>query len=151
MEQERRDGMLLKTIKGAPETFDVTKMYEALLRLQHDNILWPIYDRNIHDPLEDCLIVDKDIVLIEGNNLLLDEEPYKKLKHLYDFSIYITTDEEVVRQRLIQRKAKGGLSYSEAVAFYNASDRKNVCRILRNTSEADITMKLDRYGLYHIK
>lgn len=151
LQKERKNGILLKTIKGAPETFDVEKMRSALLRLKHENILWPIYDRNIHEPIKDYFMIDKDIVLLEGNYLLLDEEPYKGLKNIYDLSIFITADEEIVKHRLIHRKAKGGLSFDEATAFYNASDRRNVRRVLQHTSTADVTIKLDRDGLFHMQ
>ena len=72
-----RDGkpLPLKAIKGAPETFDLISFQEHLESLRTMvNVPWPVYDRRLHDPIDRGTRAYADIVLIEGNYLLLDEE-----------------------------------------------------------------------------
>ena len=91
----------MKKVKGCPETYDTKKLEDKLKKIKEEDILWPIYDRNIHDVVEDVEKITKDIVLIEGNWLLLDEEPWKTLKDTADYTIMIRSEEETLKERLI--------------------------------------------------
>jgi pantothenate kinase len=42
-------------------------------------------------------------MIVEGNYLLLDEEPWRELADLWDLSIWIETPEEVVLERCVRR------------------------------------------------
>ena len=92
-----------------------------------------IYDRNLHDVVEDQIKVTKDIILIEGNWLLLKQEPWKSMQQYADYKILILAEEEMLKERLISRKEKGGLTREEAVAWYQNSDSKNVTRVLKDS------------------
>lgn len=109
-------------------------------------IEWPIYDRKLHDVGSERLRVDADIVLVEGNWLLLDEPGWRDLKQMADLSIFIEAREVVLEPRLIQRKMMGGLSKEAAVAFYKNSDQKNVKRVLEHHSEPDIYWRMQKEG-----
>ena len=130
----------LYEIKGMPETYDLENFIVHLDELKCKNIRWPIYDRNIHNPIMDKAEVTSEIILIEGNWLLLNEEGWKKLKYLCDYSIFIECNEEVVRNRLINRKIRGGLSAEKALEFYERTDKKNVLRVMENRLPADLTL-----------
>ena len=134
-----RDGVEipLKNIKGAPETFDVALLAEKLKAAKAGVTTFPVYDRRIHDPRPDALKVDAAILLIEGNWLLLDEEPWRDLRALADYSVRIDAAPELLRERLIGRKVQGGLSEAEARAFYEASDAANVLRFAAHAGAAD--------------
>lgn len=137
-------------VKGCLETFDIDKLKSKLEQLQNNNIKWPVYDRNIHDVVEDSIFVDKKIVLIEGNWLLTDEEKWRDLKDFCNNSIFIYADQDLLKQRLIQRKIKGGLSYEEALRFYENSDGVNVRRVLKNHLPADLELIMKDNGDYII-
>ena len=77
------------------------------------------------------LKVTKDIILIEGNWLLLKQEPWKSMQQYADYKILILAEEEMLKERLISRKEKGGLTREEAVEWYQNSDSKNVTRVLK--------------------
>ena len=143
-----RDGMEipLKNIKGAPETFDVALLAEKLKAAKAGVTTFPVYDRRIHDPRPDALIVDAPILLIEGNWLLLDEEPWRNLRALADYSIRIDAAPELLRERLIGRKMQGGLSEAEARAFYEASDAVNVLRFAAHAGVADEVWRMEEDG-----
>ena len=143
-----RDGaeIPLKNIKGAPETFDVAYLAEKLVAAKAGVTTFPVYDRRIHDPRPDALKVDAAILLIEGNWLLLDEEPWRDLRALADYSVRIDAAPELLRDRLIGRKMQGGLSEAEARAFYEASDAVNVLRFAAHAGAADEVWRMEADG-----
>lgn len=129
-------------VKGCPETFDIKKFTTAIRRLQSEHIKWPLYDRNLHDVVEDQILVNQDIVLIEGNWLLLQESLWTCLEALCDYRIFIHASEDMLEKRLIERKQRGGYSLAEATEFYHRSDRKNIERVLQHSSGADLLLRL---------
>jgi pantothenate kinase len=137
-------------VKGCPETFDLDKLKLKIRALKNENVKWPIYDRSLHDVVEDQILITKDIVLIEGNWLLLKEKGWSELKNYCDFSIFIKAEESMLKDRLIQRKIKGGLSEEAAVNFYLKSDSRNIRRALNNSLEADLQLELLGNGKYKI-
>ena len=138
----------MKQVKGCPETYDTEKLRQKLEHIKTEDILWPIYDRNLHDVVEDQIKVEKNIILIEGNWLLLKEEPWKTMQQYADYKILILADEEMLKERLISRKEKGGLSREEAVAWYQNSDSKNVTRVLRDSLQGDLLLKVEEDNDY---
>ena len=134
-----RDGVEipLKSIKGAPETFDVAHLAAKLAAAKEGATPFPIYDRRIHDVVPDALIADAPILFVEGNWLLLDEELWRDLRALADYTLRIDAPPAFLRDRLIARKVQGGGSEAEATAFYDASDRKNVERFIAHAGRAD--------------
>ena len=134
-----RDGVEipLKSIKGAPETFDVSALAAKLRAAKKGRTLFPVYDRRIHDVVPDALIADAPILLVEGNWLLLDEKPWRDLRALADYTLRIDAPPAFLRDRLIARKVQGGGSEAEATAFYDASDRKNVERFIAHAGRVD--------------
>ena len=145
-----RDGekVLMNDIKGAPETFDIDLLVDKIREARQDGTSWNIYDRKIHDVLPDYWSVEEDILLIEGNYLLLKEAGWTNVRVLGDYSVFIDADPELLRERLISRKIAGGKSREEAEAFYNFSDSKNIERVLKNSAQADETWKLLTDGDY---
>ncbi|MBA5850245.1 nucleoside/nucleotide kinase family protein [Clostridium sp. cel8] len=141
----------MSEVKGCPETFDLKKLKSKIKSLKNSNVKWPIYDRTLHDVVEDQILVNKDIVLIEGNWLLLNENGWIELKKYCDYSIFIKADKNMLKQRLIQRKIKGGLSEKDAIKFYERSDSKNVDRVLNHSLNADLQLELLNNGKYTIK
>ena len=139
-----RDGenILMEKIKGAPETFDVDLLVEKIREVRSEGTDWNIYDRKIHDVLPDYLSVEDDIILLEGNYLLLKESGWTNVRVLTDYAVFIDVPTEILHDRLIARKIQGGKSREAAEAFYNFSDSKNIERVIKNSARADQTWKL---------
>lgn len=140
----RRGGVELpmKDVKGCPESYDVPKLRNAILALRVSDGLWPTYDRRIHDVMEDAVAVTGQVVLVEGNWLLLNEGQWADVAGLCDYSIFLRADGEQLRDRLIERKRRGGLSTEEAELFYERSDRPNIAQCLQGSGRADLTLRL---------
>ena len=136
--------MSMLRIKGAPETFDVKKLSQALRDLQKRDVKWPVYDRLLHDAVEDALCVTADIVLVEGNYLLLDEEIWRDLPH--DYAVFISADEERLRDRLICRKMRSGATYEAALSHSETADGPNVRLTLARHLSADLTLSMTGDG-----
>ena len=55
----------LVRIKGAPITFDLAGLRIKIKELTEKSVCkWPRYDRLLHNPIEDAITVDADIVLL---------------------------------------------------------------------------------------
>ncbi|MEL7293152.1 MAG: nucleoside/nucleotide kinase family protein [Pseudomonadota bacterium] len=140
----------LRDIKGAHETFNLTSLIDKLKKLKVGDPKWPYYDRNLHDPVEDALTVDKQVVVIEGNWLLLDEPVWSNLHNFADFTIFIDTDPTFLEQRLVNRKIRGGSTPEQAQRFYQRSDSKNVDMVLNHSVAADLTLYMNQDGSFEI-
>ena len=60
-----------------------------------------------------------------------------------DYKILILAEEEMLKERLVSRKEKGGSSREEAEAWYQNSDSKNVTRVLRDSLQGDLLLKVE--------
>ena len=125
-------------------------MYAWIKETKGSDTWWPVYDRNLHEPLKHRLHITGSILLVEGNYLLLDEKPYRSLSALCDYCVFIQAEENLLRDRLIDRKSRGGLSKEQAEVFYEKSDRCNVQRVLHNRLNSDEVWKLCTDGGYRL-
>jgi hypothetical protein len=148
-----RDGKKISMveIKGAPVTFDLEKLVSAIRKVKSGETCgWPVYDRMLHNPVEDALTVDSDIVLLEGNYLLLDEEGWRDLSAYADFTVSVSAGEALLRERLIDRKIRTGVAEDAAVRFVDFSDMPNVRLCLEKSKPADLRLQVGEDGDYRI-
>lgn len=146
-----RDGKTIRMveIKGAPVTFDLEKLLSAVRRVASGETCgWPVYDRLLHNPVEDALTVDGEIVLLEGNYLLLDEDGWRDLAVYADYTVSVSAGENLLRDRLIDRKLHTGVDEDAAVRFVDFSDMPNVRLCLAKSVPADLRLRLDDLGDY---
>lgn len=131
-------------IKGAPVTFDLEALAEKIEEvLRGGKCHWPTYDRHLHNPVEDAILVDADIVLLEGNYLLLDEDGWRDLAKMADYTIFLRADEKMLRKRLVDRKEASGNSREKAEAFVDFSDMRNVRLCLEHSQKADLEILVE--------
>ena len=148
-----RDGeeMPMSRIKGAPPTFDLEKLTERLKRIAAgENCGWPVYDRRLHDPVDNVITVDGDIVLLEGNYLLLGEPGWRDLRDFADYTVLIRANEDLLRRRLTDRKARGMATREEAEKFVKFSDMRNVRTCLEHSGSADLILEMTGDGEYRV-
>ena len=138
-----RDGQqrLMHDYKGAPESFDLEGMRCKLAALRRGQaIRWPLYDRKIHDPVEDAIAVTSPLLILEGNYVLLDAPGWRELRGLADFGIFLETDAALTRERLRQRKLRGGYDMEWIEGHYARSDGPNTAMILGQRLPANLTL-----------
>ncbi len=142
-----RDGKKIKLvdIKGAPETFNL-ELLRARIELVASGAKcgWPIYDRTLHNPVDDMISIESDIVLLEGNYLLLQEDGWEELSDYADYTISLFADAGMLRERLINRKAASCNNLEKAIGFVDFSDMVNVNTCLNNSKKADLTMRVNK-------
>lgn len=116
--------MPLRRIKGRPETFDLLSIRRTLYSLKAGNeVLWPRYDRTLHDPIPDAIpVLAEGIIIIEGLYMLLDAPGWKELRALADRGIFVECPADVARADLLARKLAQGRSSEDAAAHYALVD-----------------------------
>ena len=149
----QRDGeeIPMVKIKGAPITFDLEYLTKSVKRVAAGEVCgWPVYNRLLHNPTENALTVSGEIVILEGNYLLLNETGWSELKNYADYTISVSAEEDFLRARLIDRRIKTGVDPEAATQFVDFSDMPNVRLCLTKTAAADIELGIDSDGDYHI-
>ena len=127
--------------KGAPETYDTEALGEKLLALsEKEEVLFPVYDRNLHEPVQDAVLLSAPVVLVEGNWLLFDSCGWEKLRPFADLTIYIDAEAEDLKEGLIERKMRGGKSRAEAEAWFLSTDGPNIRRVKEHFTGADLVI-----------
>ncbi len=147
-----RDGKPVRMVevKGAPETFDLAALTERVKKLASGEAVgWPVYDRLLHNPVEDAVLVDGEIVILEGNYLLLDLDGWKDLRSFADYTVSVRAGEGMLRERLVARRIRTGVAEDEAARFVDYSDMPNVRLCLSRSVPADLQLEIDEQGEYH--
>jgi pantothenate kinase len=130
----------LRSRKGAPETFDVAGFVHLLGRLRAGGeVAIPVFDRSMElSRAAADVVTDADRVLIvEGNWLLLDEEPWRALGQFFDLSVMIDVSEAELDRRLMARWAHHGKTPAEARAWIDGNDMPNIRRMVQGSRRAD--------------
>lgn len=148
-----RDGKKIPmvSVKGSPETFDLEKLRDGIMKVSEGEVCgWPLYDRQLHNPVEDAMQVTGGIVLLEGNYLLLDTEGWNELSEYADFTISVRADEDILKGRLVARRIASGHPAEEAEGFVEYSDMYNARLCLEHSKKADLTLILNPDDSYEI-
>ncbi|SKB92284.1 hypothetical protein SAMN06296386_10948 [Lachnospiraceae bacterium] len=142
----------LAKIKGAPPTYDLDGIHQKIREISEGALCkWPFYDRLLHNPVQDAVTVERDIVLIEGNYLLLKDEGWKDLADYADFTIRIIADPDFLRTRLVERKhLSSGKPLFDVEKFVDFSDMRNVRLCLDESYPADLTLVLNPDNSYSL-
>ena len=128
--------------KGAPDTFDGAGYAALLERLtQSDDDVWaPSFDRTIEQPIAGSIPVSKNtrVVITEGNYLLLPDPVWARVRSSIDTVWFYDLDEDVRRQRLINRHIRFGKSRTDAVSWVDGPDQRNADLIAATRADADL-------------
>jgi pantothenate kinase len=127
---ETLESLGLRSVKGAPETFDAAGFVESLRRLRKEpdaTVLWPDFDRSAERTVPGAISIGPEakLVITEGNYLLLEQSPWREVRGLLDRAWYVDAPTDILRRRLIARQLAGGRSLSDAVGHVDGSDLRN--------------------------
>lgn len=137
------DARGLRRRKGAPETFDAAGFLHLVRRLtEGEEVIAPIFDRGRDISVAGAQVVPESarVVVVEGNYLLFDEDPWRDLAPLWDLAVRIEVPLEELRRRLIQRWLDHGLSHAAARARAEGNDIANAARVLAHALPATLTL-----------
>ncbi len=133
---------------GAIDTFDATGFVAlvASLRTPGENTIYaPEFRRDIGESIADARPIEPSVqlVVIDGNYLLMSEKPWGALRELIDEMWYCERDEKARIASLIDRHRAHGKSPDEARRWALGSDQRNAELIKRTRSRADLIAVLD--------
>ena len=140
--------------KGAPDTFD-TDGYAALLRRLHagGSVLAPSFDHGRPDPVPDTIEIpaDAELVVTEGNYLLLDEPRWQAVHRELDAVWHLVVDETTRVDRLVRRHVEAGRSTDDARAWVARVDQANADLVEAAAGRADEVLDLSAWsGEVHV-
>jgi pantothenate kinase len=133
--------------KGAVDTFDASGFVSLVrrLRCQRDDVVYaPKFDRHLEEPIAGAVAIDQSVrlVVVEGNYLLLDEEPWAALRELMDEVWYCQRDDTARIAGLVARHERHGKSPSEARAWATGSDESNAAVVAATIGRAQRVLLL---------
>jgi pantothenate kinase len=134
--------------KGAPETFDVAGYAALLRRLRSETdhaVYVPEFDRSREESVAGAIGVHPwhRLVITEGNYLLLDSPGWTGVLPLLDETWYVEVDDDLRRERLVERHIANGRSPDDALRWTNVSDQHNAEIVARTRKAADILVDID--------
>ena len=124
--------------KGAPDTFDSAGYADMLRRLREQNegeiVYAPEFRREIEEPIAGSIPVlpATQLVITEGNYLLLDDGPWAGVAPLLDEVWYVDLDDAMRTDRLVQRHERFGRSARAARDWVAGTDEPNA-RLIATT------------------
>ncbi|RIJ70492.1 nucleoside/nucleotide kinase family protein [Nakamurella silvestris] len=127
--------------KGAVDTFDAAGYVNLLRRLhaREDAVVYaPRFDRDLEESIGSAVPVPAQVQLVvtEGNYLLLEDSEWSQVRDLLDECWYVDPGEETRLARLIARHIRFGRSPEEAHARSHGSDGRNAAVIAASRSRA---------------
>lgn len=133
--------------KGAPETFDTGGLQNLLERLRLNKeraIAIPVFDRSLELSRNAARLVasDVEVLIVEGNYLLLDQPGWDGLAGLFDLTIALKVPREELRRRLVRRWQALGIPEAEITERVDDNDLRNGETVLQGSRPADMTISL---------
>ena len=131
--------------KGAIDTFDGAGYAALLTRLRGggpDTVWAPTYDRSIEESVAGAIAVPAgtDVVVTEGNYLLVDDGPWAAVRGLLDEVWAVQVDAELRTQRLVARHVQFGKPPDVAAAGVASVDEPNAAFVRSTFGRADLVV-----------
>ncbi len=132
--------------KGAPHTFDVAGLAAMLKRLRANDepsIAVPMFDRSIEIARAGAALIEQTarVVVVEGNYLLLNEDPWQQLTDHFDQTVMVEVEEGELERRLRERWVKLGLSQADVDRKVLLNDLPNGRLVYERSRAADIRLR----------
>jgi len=134
--------------KGAPDTFDADAFVAALRQLSNGSSAstkWPDYSHQTDEVIPDAISVPASakLIFVEGNYLLLEEDPWNDIRAVVKPIWYIAADRATLEGRLLRRQRKAGVSIRAAEQHVFSSDLLNATQVEKTMIAADRVVQLD--------
>jgi pantothenate kinase len=130
--------------KGAPQTFDAAGFIAALARIHKGgaDVAVPVFDRSIDLSRAGAAVISSasPIVLVEGNYLLLDADPWHATAQLFDLTVFLSVPREILEQRLVRRWLEHGLPREAARERALSNDIPNALLVMERSRPADYVL-----------
>lgn len=120
----------LLALKGVPDTFDASSFIVLLKELRKPavkTVCCPKFDRSIEASIPDGIAIEPEhrLLVVEGNYLLLDKEPWNSIRDLLDEAWFLHADLNTILPRLVERHREGGRTESGIKTKMESTDIPN--------------------------
>lgn len=130
--------------KGAPDTFDVGGLASAVQRLSAgtETVAVPVFDRDLEISRGSARLIgpEAQLILVEGNYLLLERAPWDQLAPLFDKTVMIEVPEDILAERLRARWLHYNLSEDQIRAKLEENDLPNGRTVISDSRQADFVL-----------
>lgn len=131
--------------KGAPHTFDAEGFIELVTRIAaaQASVAVPVFDRHLDLARAGARIIplSSKIIIVEGNYLLLNQQPWDELHSLFDYRIYLDVSEHVLSERLTQRWLDHGHTADQALTRAESNDLPNARLVAAHRLDAEMVIR----------
>ena len=132
--------------KGAPDTFDVAGLGHMLVRLKENSevrVAVPVFDREIEIARAGARFIDQSTnrIIVEGNYILVDREPWSNLRSFFDWTVFIDVPEDDLRRRIRGRWEFFGFSEAEVLDKMESNDLPNGRFVRENSAKPDMIVR----------
>lgn len=132
--------------KGAPETFDSDGFASVLARIRRGDkdVIVPGFDRELDISHAGARLIRAacEIIIVEGNYLLLDRPEWRQSAGNYDLTLLLDVPMAILEQRLIQRWLDHGLAPETAASRARGNDTANANIAIDGSVAADMTLTM---------
>lgn len=131
--------------KGAPHTFDTGGFLSIVRRLadnKEDAVAVPVFDRSLELSRGSCHLIGRDVelVIVEGNYLLLDTGKWSEARAYYKKTILVTATPKTLQMRLMKRWEGAGLQPEQVRAKIEENDLPNGMLVLEKSVSPDFLL-----------
>ncbi|MES2260512.1 MAG: nucleoside/nucleotide kinase family protein [Pseudomonadota bacterium] len=133
--------------KGAEDTFDSAGYLALLERLRRrppgETVYAPEFRRDIDEAVAGAIAVPEqvELVITEGNYLLLDHGAWAGVRGQLDMTWYVDIDPALRRERLVERHMRYGRTEEQARAWVMQTDEPNAVLIEASRARADLLLR----------
>lgn len=131
--------------KGAPDTFDGWGFVALLRRIRDESdhtVFAPSFHREVDEPVAGEIAVGPGhrVVVVEGNYLLVPEDPWGRVRDLLDEAWFCHADGDERERRLVDRHTRHGRTVEDAVAWASEVDGRNALLVETTRARADLVV-----------
>jgi pantothenate kinase len=137
------------TRRGAPFTFNASRFVNDLIEARSTGEgVFPSFDHTVGDPVEASIQLNKgrQIVLVEGNYVLLDTEPWCQLRDsVFDETWFLDVPVPECNRRVCIRHVKTGLTEEQAklrVATNDSINAELITKVSRRNADRIIHIRM---------
>ncbi|WP_314103478.1 nucleoside/nucleotide kinase family protein, partial [uncultured Frigoribacterium sp.] len=121
--------------KGAIDTFDGTGWLALLRRIRQvepgETVWAPDYVRGLEEAVAGSIEVgsDVEVVVVEGNYLLVDDEPWRSARAELDLAWWVEVPQPERLRRLVARHVRHGMAEEAALAWATGPDERSAALV----------------------
>ncbi len=137
------DRLGIRDRKGAIDTFDGWGFVALLERIRAESghtVYAPGFDRSVEEGIAGEIAIEPgtSIVIVEGNYLLVDRDPWSRVRDRLDASWFCATPETEREERLVDRHTRHGRTVEAATAWARNVDGANAVLIEASRVRANL-------------